>query len=185
MDRRVARFNEAIDVMKALWTKPAADYHGEFYDVEKAFALKPVQKPYPPIWLGGAHPSAIQRAARVADGWMAAGGQSKATLQEAVPILHEALLKQGKDPATFPVSKRVFLSVHEDPAIAREELLGWFTNVYGVPEAMNTHGFHGTPEQAREYIEEARSLGLNHLLLNPIARTEEQLEALAEVVGLA
>jgi hypothetical protein len=49
---------------------------------------------------------------------------------------------------------------------------------------MDTHGFHGTPEQAREYIEEARDMGVTHMLLNAVTRYEEQAEALAEVVGL-
>jgi alkanesulfonate monooxygenase SsuD/methylene tetrahydromethanopterin reductase-like flavin-dependent oxidoreductase (luciferase family) len=147
-------------------------------------ALKPVQKPHPPIWLGGVHPDTLRRAARIADGWMGAGGSSKRGLAEAVPVLHEALEKEGRDPASFAISKRVFMSVHEKPEAAHAEALRWFTDVYHNPAMLETNGFAGTPEQLREYVEEARDMGANHLLLNPIARYEEQADVIAEVVGL-
>jgi probable F420-dependent oxidoreductase len=183
VERRVGRFLEGVEVIKRLWTQDAADYHGEFYDVSHGMALKPVQKPRPPIWLGGAHPNTLPRAARVADGWMGAGGSSWAELKAAIPALHEALAKVGKDPASFPISKRIFMSVDDSAGVAKAELLRWFSEVYSNPEGIETHGFYGTPEQAKEYIEEAHAMGATHLLLNPILRYEEQIEALAEVVG--
>ncbi len=115
---------------------------------------------------------------------MGAGGSSKQGLAEAVPILHQALAEQGRDPSQFAISKRVFMSVHEKAEVAHAEALRWFTDVYHNPAMLETHGFYGTPGQAREYIEEMRDLGATHLLLNPITRYEEQAEALAEVVGL-
>ena len=183
-ERRVRRFTEAVDVIKALWTQPKADFHGEIFEVEAGVALKPVQKPHPPIWLGGSHADALKRAARIGDGWMGAGGASKASLREAIPLLRSELEKQGRDPDVYAYSKRVFLSVHENAAKAREEGLHWFTDVYHNPAMLDANGFAGTPEQAREYIEELRDIGCNHVLLNAVDRYEEQAEALAEVVGL-
>jgi probable F420-dependent oxidoreductase len=183
-DRRVRRFTEAVDVIKALWTQPKADFHGEIFEVEAGMALKPVQKPHPPIWLGGSHADALRRAARIGDGWMGAGGASKASLREAIPLLRSELEKQGRDPDAYAYSKRVFLSVHENAAKAREEGLHWFTDVYHNPAMLDVNGFAGTPEQAREYIAELRDIGCNHVLLNAVDRYEEQAEALAEVVGL-
>ncbi len=116
---------------------------------------------------------------------MGAGGSSKQGLAEAVPILHEALAEQGRDPSKFAISKRVFMAVHEKAEVAHAEALRWFTDVYHNPAMLETHGFYGTPGQAREYIEEVRDLGATHLLLNPIARYEEQADALAEIVGLS
>jgi probable F420-dependent oxidoreductase len=184
LERRVSRFNEGVDVIKALWTQPTADYHGDFFDVEGGMALKPVQQPHPPIWLGGVHPATLKRAARIADGWMGAGGSSKQGLADAVPVLKEALAEQGRDASKFTISKRVFMSVHEDAEFAHKEALRWFTDVYHNPAMLETNGFAGTPEQLREYIEEAQAMGATHLLLNPIVRYEEQAEAIAEVVGL-
>jgi probable F420-dependent oxidoreductase len=182
-EHRVSRFLEGVEVIRRLWTQPKADFHGSFYNVEHGIAVKPVQQPHPPLWLGGTHPNTMPRAARVADGWMGAGGSSWKDLKAAIPALHEALASQGKDPKDFTISKRIFMSVDEDVEMAKKELYRWFTEVYSNPDGIDTHGFYGTPEQCREYIEEAQAMGATHLLLNPILRYEEQLEALAEVVG--
>jgi alkanesulfonate monooxygenase SsuD/methylene tetrahydromethanopterin reductase-like flavin-dependent oxidoreductase (luciferase family) len=101
-----------------------------------------------------------------------------------VPILKEALAKNGRDPESFPISKRIFIAVDERPEVARAELLRWFTEVYHNPPGVDVCGIHGTPEQVRERLEEVVEMGANHLLLNPVSRYTEQLEALAEVVGL-
>jgi probable F420-dependent oxidoreductase len=185
LERRVSRFNEGVDVIKALWTQPNADYHGDFFDVDGGMALKPLQQPHPPIWLGGVHPATLKRAARIADGWMGAGGSSKQGLAEAVPVLREALAEQGRDASQFTISKRVFMSVHENADFAHAEALRWFTEVYHNPAMLETNGFAGTPEQLRGYIEEAQEMGATHLLLNPITRYEEQADIIAEVVGLS
>ena len=57
--------------------------------------------------------------------------------------------------------------------------------VYRNPEGTDASGIHGTPEQVRERLEELVAMGANHLLLNPVSRYAEQLEALATVVGLS
>jgi alkanesulfonate monooxygenase SsuD/methylene tetrahydromethanopterin reductase-like flavin-dependent oxidoreductase (luciferase family) len=116
---------------------------------------------------------------------MGAGGQSTASFGESVTLLRAALEKAGRDPSTFPISKRVFMSVHERPEVARAEVNRWFTEVYHNPAATDTNGIHGTPEQVQERLEELVAMGANHLLLNPVARHAEQVEALASVVGLS
>src|SRR5438309_1608915 len=73
-ERRVRRFKEGVELIKALWTEPKVTYRGDFYKLDAGtMVLKPVQKPHPPIWLGGDHPEAVRRAATVADGWMGSG----------------------------------------------------------------------------------------------------------------
>ena len=183
---RVRRFREAMELVKALWTEPKVDYRGRIFSLENStMAPKPVQKPHPPIWMGVGHPDALHRTAAIADGWMGSGGSSNAAFVRSVPILREALEKAGRDPAAFPTSKRVFLAVDERPGIARAELHRWFTVVYRNPEGTDASGIHGTPEQVRERLEELVAAGANHLLLNPVSRYTEQLEALAEVAGLS
>jgi probable F420-dependent oxidoreductase len=185
-ERRVQRFREGVELIKALWTEPKVDYHGSIFRLEGGtMTIRPVQKPHPPIWLGGDHPDAIRRAAAIADGWMGSGGSSQATFTRSVPILREALEKAGRDPATFPISKRVFLSVHERPDVARAELHRWFTVVYRNPDGTDASGVHGTPEQVRKRLEELVAAGANHLLLNPVCRYAEQVEALAAMAGLS
>lgn len=183
---RVRRFRETVELVKALWTEPQVNYRGRIFSLESGtMAPKPVQKPHPPIWMGVGHPDALRRTAAIADGWMGSGGSTNAAFIRSVPMLREALEEAGRDPAAFPISKRVFLSVDERPQIARAELHRWFSVVYRNPEGTDASGIHGTPEQVRERLEELVAAGANHLLLNPVSRYPEQLEALAEVVGFS
>jgi probable F420-dependent oxidoreductase len=184
-ERRVRRFREGVEVIKALWTESKVDYQGDIFRLEgETMMLKPVQKPRPPIWLGGDHPDAIRRTAIIGDGWMGSGGSSKAVFGRSVPILRAALKEAGRDPEAFPLSKRVFMSVHERADVARAELDRWFTLVYRNPAGTDASGIHGTPDQVRERLEELVDMGANHLLLNPVCRYAEQVEALAAVAGL-
>ena len=183
---RVRRFRETVELVKALWTEPGVNYRGRIFSLDSGtMAPKPVQKPHPPIWMGVGHPDALRRTAAIADGWMGSGGSTNAAFIRSVPMLREALEETGRDPAAFPISKRVFLSVDERPEIARAELHHWFSVVYRNPEGTDASGIHGTPEQVRERLEELVAAGANHLLLNPVSRYPEQLEALAEVVGFS
>ena len=185
MERRVRRFREGVEIVKALWTQPKVDYRGDIFRLEGAgMMLKPVQKPHPPIWFGGDHPDAIRRAATLSDGWMASGGSSVAGFGKSVPVLRAELERLGRDPARFPISKRVFLSVAEREDAARTELDRWFVTVYRNPAGADASGVYGTPEQVREKLEALVAVGANHLLVNPIARYAEQVEALAELTGL-
>jgi probable F420-dependent oxidoreductase len=181
---RVARFREELDIIRMLWRDGRVSYHGRFYDIaDETMFPRPMQRPLP-IWMGVGHPNAVRRAGRLADGWMGSGGSRIADFAASVPILKEALAKNGRDAADFPISKRIFISVDERPAVARAELLRWFTDVYHNPPGTDLCGIHGTPEQVRGRLEELVAMGANHLMLNPVSRYTEQVEALAEVVGL-
>ena len=184
-EHRIRRFREEIELIKTLWTEAKVSYRGSIYRLDTgAMSPKPVQQPHPPIWFGGGHPDALRRAAVMGDAWMGAGGSSNADFARAIPQLREHLEKARRDPKTFPISKRVFLSVHERADVARTELNRWFTVVYRNPAGTDACGVHGTPEQVRERLEELVSHGASHLLLNPIARYAEHIDALASVTGL-
>jgi probable F420-dependent oxidoreductase len=184
-DGRVARFREQVELIRALWSQKKVTHHGRFYHLDDAgLGVRPVQTPLP-IWMGVGHPDAIRRAAGMADGWMGAGGSSIEDFRRSVPLLRDALEKAGRDPGNFPTSKRVFIHVDEKPEVARAELHRWYTEVYHNPAGTDASGIHGTPEQVRERLEAMIGMGANHLLLNPVARHVEQLDALAEVVGLS
>lgn len=68
--RRGERLDEALEVCKQLWTSERVDHHGRHFDFEEVmFEPKPVQKPHPPLLIGGESPAALKRAARN-DGWI-------------------------------------------------------------------------------------------------------------------
>ena len=100
-------------------------------------------------------------------------------------MLRAALEDAGRDWTTYPISKRVFLSVHERPDVAEGEVRRWFGEVYRNPSLTTEGGVFGTPEQVREQLEALVAMGANHLLLNPVTRYSEHVEALAEIVGLS
>jgi probable F420-dependent oxidoreductase len=182
---RVARFGEQIDLIRALWSQEKVSHDGRFYHLHDAkLGIRPVQKPLP-IWMGVGHPDALRRSAVLADGWMGAGGSTTDDFRKAVPLLRDALERVGRDPAKFPISKRIFICVDEKADTARAELNRWYTEVYHNPPGTDTSGIHGTPGQVRARLEEMVAMGAHHLLLNPISRHADQLEALAEVVGLS
>ncbi len=180
---RVRRFREEVELIRALCSQAKVNYRGRFYSLDGGtMSPKPVQTPLP-IWMGVGHPDAVRRTASIADGWMGSGGSSIAEFGRSVPVLREALEKAGRDPARFPISKRIFMAVDERPERARAELHRWFTEVYHNPPGTDASGIHGTPAQVREKLEAVIAMGANHLLLNPVSRYAEQVEAVAEVVG--
>lgn len=184
-EARVRRFREGVELIRALWKEPRVDFRGRIFQLEGGTMMpKPVQKPSLPMWFGVGHPNAVRRAGFLADGWMGSGGSSIAAFKQSVPILLAALEAAGRDPTDFPISKRLFMAVDERPGAARSELNRWFTEVYHNPEGTDASGIHGTPEEVRERLEELVAMGANHLLLNPVSRHVEQVEALAAVAGL-
>jgi probable F420-dependent oxidoreductase len=68
---RGRRVDEAIEICKRLWAEETVTHHGEFFSFDEvAFAPKPVQRPGPPILVGGESKAALRRAARLGDGWL-------------------------------------------------------------------------------------------------------------------
>ena len=117
--------------MKALWTQPRATVTGEFWHFEKVpMEPKPVQRPYPPIWFGAREPVALRRAVRHGDGWMGAGSSSTADFVQQYSELRRLLDEAGRDPATFAISKRVYLAIDDDRDRAERRLREWFAGRY-------------------------------------------------------
>ncbi len=94
---------ERISAMKAIWTQEEAEYHGKYVNFDKLWSFpKPVQKPYPPILMGGSGPHARQRAAEFEGNWMPIIGRDP--LDEAIADLRQRAEKAGRDPAAVSVS---------------------------------------------------------------------------------
>src|SRR5262245_35415268 len=128
----VARFNEGLRLMKALWTEPRVTFEGRFWQLHgAAMEPKPFQKPHPPIWFGGSHPNALRRAVRYANGFFGAGSQTTAQFAEQVKVLREALMEQNQDIATFRIAKRVYIAVDDDAVRARHRIAAALDEQYG------------------------------------------------------
>jgi probable F420-dependent oxidoreductase len=104
LTERGSRTNETIDVLKALWTEDVPSYSGHHFQFSNIkFVPQPVQKPRPPILVGGMTPGALQRVVRRADGWIALG-KSPADLSQPLERLRETATKAGRKPGELHIS---------------------------------------------------------------------------------
>jgi probable F420-dependent oxidoreductase len=101
---RGRRLDEALAVCKRLWSEPVVEHHGEFFDFPAvAFEPKPVQKPWPPIHVGGESEAALRRAVRSADGWYGLG-HAPAAAAARVARLRELRREAGRERERFEVT---------------------------------------------------------------------------------
>jgi probable F420-dependent oxidoreductase len=91
---RFKRMRESIEAMKEVWTKSEAEYHGEFVHFDPMIARpKPVQKPHPPIHVGGAFPYGARGAIRYGDGWIPT---ARGEITEVLPKFREMAKEAGR-----------------------------------------------------------------------------------------
>ena len=100
---RFKRMRESVEAMKEIWTKTKAEYHGEFVNFDPMMAWpKPVQKPHPPIIVGGAWPHAARRVIRYGDGWIPLVARND--LPGIIPEFHKMVREAGRDPASIELT---------------------------------------------------------------------------------
>ena len=180
----VARFNEGLALMKACWTESRISFDGRFWQLDgAAMEPKPVQQPHPPIWIGGNHPDALRRSVRLGDGFFGAGSQTTAQFAEQVPVVRAELERTGRDPARFPIAKRVYIHVHvdDDPARARERIDAALKYHYG-RGGLSAVAVSGPPDVCAAALREIAGAGAELILLNPLVDDAEQIERLAAEV---
>lgn len=133
LEGRFGLLRERVEAMVAIWTHDEAEYHGERVDFDPIYMWpKPVQKPHPPIHVGGAFPAAARRAVRYGDGWLPIGGRQD-DIPKQVPELRRMAADAGRDPASLEVS--VFGVVPKEKVVARYRDAGVDRVVIGLPPA--------------------------------------------------
>jgi probable F420-dependent oxidoreductase len=179
--RYVSRFTEGIELMKALWTEPQVTLDGEFWQLEGALMEpKPLQKPYPPLWFGGASEPALRRAVRMGDGFFGAGSSPTARFAEQVPIVRAALAESGQPAGSFPIAKRVYIAVDDDAERARKRINAALAGIYGqrVP-AIESAAITGTAADCVREVNQVAAAGAELILFNALFDHHEQMERLA------
>jgi probable F420-dependent oxidoreductase len=181
-DRPVARFNEALALMKACWTEREINFDGRWWKLEGAsMEPKPLQKPHPPVWFGGSAPAGMRRAVRHGDGFMGAGSQTTAQFAEQVKVVREELAAQARAPDTFRIGKRVYVHVEDDGARGRQALEDALTRHYG-RGGWSEHILAGPAQECTAGIRAVADAGAELILLNPLVEDAQQLERLAAEV---
>ena len=179
-ERRAARFAEGLRLMKALWTEPSVTFAGEFWKLEKAaMEPKPLQKPHPPLWFGAHHPNALKRAVEIGDGFMGAGSISTAQFADEMRLLRAMLEQAHRDPAGFPIGKRVYIAVDDDRARAGRRLAEWFAAFYGRGEMAARVSIWGGVQECVDRLAEVVATGARLVMLNPVFDEREHLERFA------
>jgi probable F420-dependent oxidoreductase len=136
--RRGRQADEILRVFTTLWSEDNPSFEGEFFRFrDLGFAPKPVQKPRPPIWVGGDSPGAFRRVVTLGDGWHATS-KSPGELREALPRLRAAADHVGRDFDSLTLSLRYTL---RDDLLARG------------------------PQAVVDTLVEYKRLGLSHILL--------------------
>jgi probable F420-dependent oxidoreductase len=182
-ERRSRQFVEGLQVMKALWTQPRASFSGEFWRFENIpMEPKPLQKPQPPLWFGAREPVALKRAVRHGDGWIGAGSSSSADFVKQLGEIRRFLNDAKRDPATFAISKRVYLAVDDDHDRAQRRLREWFGLRYKNADMATRVSIWGSVADCVDKLRELVDAGAKHLLLNPVFDEMEHLELLAAEV---
>ena len=172
-DRRGSVSDEWIRIFKTLWTQSPASFEGQFYRFAPLkFLPHPVQKPHPPIWIGGHSKAALRRAARLGDGWHPVGGIAAVPLRPAemrasLDELYRLTEKEGRDPSRLTISFKtpVYDTEIQDPEGRRP--------------------FSGTPEQMLEDVDTYARLGVSELIFDcRTERLDESLERLERFAAL-
>ena len=95
---------ERIEAMKEIWTKDDAEYHGKFVNFDAVWSFpKPVQKPHPPVYVGGDGERTLQRVVKYGDAWMPIPGRSEKPLGEKMKDLNALAADAGRGPIPVTV----------------------------------------------------------------------------------
>jgi probable F420-dependent oxidoreductase len=124
-ERRGARAEEFVACLKAIWTADPVDFRSEFHQVTGAHVdPKPVQRPHPPLLLGGSAEPALRRAGRIADGWISSSGQDLAAIGAAIRVVADAAANAGRDPAALRFVSRGVVRLRPETTGERRPLTG-------------------------------------------------------------
>jgi len=164
---RGARTNEALALIKTLWTEDPVTFQGRYYQVENAyFGPKPVQQPGPPIWVAGNSKAAMKRAARYADAWHPV----RPTLEflvEAKADLNRYLEEESRNPESLALALKL-------PLVVENEASG---------TKLSTRG---RPADIAAAIEGYRELGASHFVFDlvpeELATTLDTMEQFAQEI---
>jgi probable F420-dependent oxidoreductase len=147
--RRGARMEEYLRCLEAVWTQDPVEFAGEFYTVPRSHVgPRPVQRPHPPVLVGGAAEPALRRAGRLAQGWIGSTRSDAGSLARSVALVRSGAEAAGRDPDALRILVRVVPDlVAEDPGRGRRR-------------------GHGTRQQILDDLADLASQGATEVLVD-------------------
>jgi probable F420-dependent oxidoreductase len=181
---RGARVSEGIDVVRTLWRDSPATFKGRFTQFEGvSIDPKPVQKPAPPIWVGGRSDAALARAGRQGDGWISYVVQPERYKQSLAKI-ETAAAAAGRALDGFVKAHLTFITMGRDYESAERMWVTRLSQRYAQDfgPLARKYGIIGTPAQCAEQLQRFIEAGCTYFVLDAIcdaADEGEQLERFA------
>ncbi len=180
------RFEEGLEVIKALWTGEPVNFNGRFFQLKNAkISVKPIQKPRPPIWIAANDDKSVTRAARLGDAWLVNPHASLTTLTSQVELYRQVLDHAGKSfPTEFPIIRECYVAASTDEALAQagpfleekyKTYISWGQDKAlpkqdplrrPLAELASDRFIIGSPSNCIDELDRfSRKLGVNHLIL--------------------
>ena len=162
---RFLRLEEAIQIIRKMWTEdPSASFNGQYYQIKNAFCNpKPIQKPSPPIMVGGSgERQTLRIVAKYADACNLFG--SAETVKRKLSILKEHCRSVGRDYDSILKTKLGVVVIDDDKEMARKRLQ---QIIMGIPEEqINEFAIYGTPEDVLRQKESLEDAGIQYLIVD-------------------
>ncbi|MCL0101798.1 LLM class flavin-dependent oxidoreductase [Dehalococcoidia bacterium] len=180
---RGARANESISVMKRLWTEENVTFEGKFFQMKDiSLDPKPVQRPHPPILVGGRR-GALERTAKYGDGWMPyllSVNQYRDWWGKIEELCHG----HGRDPAEIERTLFIFTTIGDTYESAAKVASAALGNRYAqnFDSMIDRFAIVGTPQQCAERVHQYREAGVQHFIFAPNA-PPEQSALLTEMIA--
>ena len=141
---------------------------------------KPLQSPRPPIWFGAHAEPALERAVRIGDGWMGAGSSTTNSFKRSIAHVRNYMDEVGRDPATFPVGKRVYIAIDNDKERAAGRLEEWFDGYYHDAARARKVSVFGSEEEVIDGLGRIMEEDPDIIMFNPVFDLIEHAERLAK-----
>lgn len=179
-NERWKRFDEAIQVMRALWRTDGDFFTGRFYStVGIDLEPKPLQRPGPPIWIGSwGSEAGLRRVARFGDGWLASAyNTTPDQFKVGLDKLWDQLKKIGRDPETFPNALvTMFMYITENDTETERIASGALAALLNRPaEELRERLLVGTPQACAEKLKAYQMAGVQRVFVWPIKDELDQL----------
>jgi probable F420-dependent oxidoreductase len=182
---RGARVTEAIDAVRTLWRDTPATFKGRFTRFEGvSIDPKPVQKPGPPIWIGGRSDAALARAGRQGDGWVSYVVQPERYAQS-LDKIRAAAQQAGRTLQGFVAAHLAFVTLGRDYETAKAAWVKALSRRYAqdFEPLAKKYGIIGTAEQCAEQLERFRAAGCTYVIVNPIGELEDEKDQLERIAA--
>jgi F420-dependent oxidoreductase-like protein len=161
---RMTRLEEALDIVKSLWTQPRTTYNGRYYTINDApCEPKPLQQPYPPILIGGNGPRTIRIAARHANIWN--GMASPDAMAGHIARLRDECEKIGRDVAEIELSCHPLMAIARSREEAERKAREAASRVDEDFDAMRDRWLLGTPEDIRAQLQAFVDVGVTYWII--------------------